>query len=141
MRVIAGLRYFAYTGPVLLHSQSLMRLVGFNGREVKAGTCRRGVQDTDDDRDTARGPVCPEFIAGFMLRIAAGPLEKLFNGCIGLLAKNNFYPKKIEALLDASEIESTEQCRGRGMVIKEKPLNFADVGDALKKCWKQCSVS
>nr|MBF0223295.1 hypothetical protein [Desulfobulbaceae bacterium] len=43
MRIIAGLRFFWHIDPVILHSQSLMRLVGFNGREVREGTCARGV--------------------------------------------------------------------------------------------------
>ena len=42
MRIVAGLRFFWHIDPVILHSQSLMRLVGFNGRQVREGTCARG---------------------------------------------------------------------------------------------------
>jgi hypothetical protein len=41
MRIVAGLQFFWHTEPVILRSQALMRLVGFNGREIKEGTCNR----------------------------------------------------------------------------------------------------
>jgi hypothetical protein len=47
-------------------------------------------------------------------------LEKFFNGVIRILAAKSFFPKKIHALLDASEIESTERCEECGCATKEK---------------------
>jgi len=46
--------------------------------------------------------------------------NQLFNRVIAILAAHSFFPKKVNALLDASEIESTEQCGGCGRVKKEK---------------------
>lgn len=129
MRIVAGLKFFWHIDPVILHSQSLMRLVGFNGRQVREGTCNRGKKkssvDSDDEQNDQkttkiRGPVCPDFISSYITTIAASVLEKLFNQVIAILAKHNFFPKKVRALLDASEIESTEQCPGCGKVKKEK---------------------
>ena len=128
MRIVAGLRFFWHIDPVILHSQSLMRLVGFNGRQVKEGTCNRGKKKTFSESDKPngkqptkiRGPVCPDFIADFIAAIAAHSLENLFNRVIAILAAHSFFPKKVHALLDASEIESTEQCEGCGRVKKEK---------------------
>ena len=56
-----------------------------------------------------------------MASIVAPTLEKMFNRGISILAAHKFFPKKIHALLDASEIESTEKCKGCGKVTKEKP--------------------
>lgn len=142
MRIIAGLQFFWHIDPVILHSQSLMRLVGFNGREVRDGTCGRGVDKKSDGSVPSteepepifvgdagknskqptkiRGPVCPDFIADCVCAILGKALEKLFNQTITILAKHKFFPKKIHALLDASEIESTEKCLGCGKVSKEK---------------------
>jgi hypothetical protein len=39
---------------------------------------------------------------------------------VAILAARSFFPKKIHALLDSSEIQSTELCKGCGMVTKEK---------------------
>ena len=62
MRIVAGLKFFYHAGPVLLQSQSLMRLVGFNGHEVKQGVNRRSLDksktDWEDKKNTGiRGPV------------------------------------------------------------------------------------
>jgi len=127
MRIVAGLKFFWHIDSVILHSQPLMRLVGFNGRAVREGTCNRGKKKSPSDCELndqqptrIRGPVCPEFIASSLTTIAASALEKLLNGVIAILAANNFFPKKVRAVLDASEIQSTEQCQGCGKVKKEK---------------------
>jgi len=138
MRIIAGLNFFHHIGPVLLQSQSLMHLVGFNGREVKKGVNRRSLDksstDWEDKNDTkVRGPVCPEFIASFIVAIASKTLEKVFNKVISILASHSFFPRKIKALLDASDLESTEQCKGRGKVTKEKGPELRRRRDRIKK--------
>ncbi len=56
-----------------------------------------------------------------MASIVAPTLEKMFNSGISILAASNFFPKIVHALLDASEIESTEKCKGCGKVTKQKP--------------------
>ena len=133
MRIVAGLKFFYHIDPVILHSQSLMRLVGFNGRDIREGTCQRGKKKEDSaDQSTPeepdknesgskiRGPVCPAFISSCIAAIAAGTLEKMFNKVISILAARKFFPKNINASLDASEIQSTEKCSGCGKVSKEK---------------------
>jgi hypothetical protein len=122
MRVVAGLAFFWHIHPVLLRSQPLMRLLGFNGREIREGTSGRGKKpDEDEDGSPIRGPICPDSIATYVQGIAAHALEGLFNGVVTILAARGFFPKQIHALLDTSEIQSTEQCEGCGMVVKEKP--------------------
>jgi len=138
MRIVAGLKFFYHTGPVLLQSQSLMRVVGFNGHEVKQGVNRRSLDksktDWGDKNNTAiRGPVCPEFIASFIVAISSKTLERVFNKIISILAANSFFPRKIKALLDASDLESTEQCEGRGKVTKEKAPELRRRRGRIKK--------
>ena len=131
MRVVAGLSFFWHVHPVLLRSQPLMRLVGFNGREIREGTSNRGKKKTayeepngtDEKRQPTaiRGPICPDSIAAFIQAIGTHALERLFNGVVRILAEHSFFAKRIHALLDASDIESTQQCEGCGKVTKEKP--------------------
>jgi len=130
MRIVAGLAFFWHIDPVILCSQPLMRLVGFNGRQIREGTSGRGnksavAQTAEDSEETLqpseiRGPYCPDSIASYVQAIAASALERLFNGVVSLLAARSFFPKNIKALLDASEIQSTELCEGCGRVTKEK---------------------
>ncbi|MFQ5518472.1 MAG: transposase [Mariprofundus sp.] len=126
MRIVCGLRFFSHT-KILLQSQSLMQLAGFNGRKVRYGSTQRGVRKKEasdaeeaESGDRIRGPIDVGSIASWIERISASRLERFFNSVISILAKNRFFPKKIHAVLDASEIESTEQCIGRGKVKKEK---------------------
>lgn len=140
MRIVAGLAFYWHIEPVVLHSQALMRLVGFNGREIMEGTSLRGrkkpaaetspeAADGPDRPDGCgqsdpgtpiRGPVCADSIASWIQAIAASALEKLFNTVVAVLAARSFFPKRVHATLDSSEIESTQRCEGRGMVTKEK---------------------
>jgi hypothetical protein len=124
MRIVAGLAFFWHIDPAILCSQPLMRLVGFNGRQIREGTSGRGnksaVAQTGEDSgemlssSEIRGPYCPDSIASCVQAIAASALERLFNGVVSLLAARPFFPKKIKALLDASEIQSIELCEGCG---------------------------
>lgn len=130
MRIVSGLRFYWHTEPVLLQSQPLMHLVGFNGRQILEGTTRRGLPTTaaEEKKSTGpepqpaevRGPIDAESIATRIEAITLRALEKLFNQVVGLLAAACFFPKHVHALLDASEIESTEKCIGCGKVSKEK---------------------
>lgn len=138
IRIVAGLKFFYHIGPVLLQSQSIMHIVGFNGRQIKQGVNRRSLDksptDWEDKNSTdIRGPVCPEFIASFIVAIAGKTLERIFNKIISILAANSFFPRKIKALLDASDIESTERCKGRGKVTKEKGPELRRRKGGIKK--------
>jgi len=115
-----------------------MRLAGLNGREIKEGVNRRSLDKSatdweDNKNDSFRGPVCPEFIASFIVAIAGNTLERVFNKIISLLAANSFFPRKIKVLLDASDLESTERCEGRGKVTKEKAPELRRRGGRVKK--------
>ena len=178
MRIVSGAPHFWNIESVLLHSQPLMHLVGFNAREIREGTSERGLHNppkgkdqtstpdnvsppasvppptpptttpppalaaataaatpaadadvpdavptapaTTGNDDKIRGPVCPQFISSFISNILASALEKFFNTVISILASNSFFPKRVHALMDASEIQSTERCLGCGKVSKEK---------------------
>lgn len=150
VRIVSGLPFFWHIQSVILRSQSLMRLVGFNGRQVREGTTLRGrgkpkngtktaeakesdeaakaeeeekaFSETQDktDRVPIRGPMCPQSIGKYVSAIAAKALECFFNKVIRILSARSFFPKRVHALLDASEIQTTEKCEGCGKVTKEK---------------------
>lgn len=139
MRIVAGLQFFWHMDSVILRSQSLMRLVGFNGRDIKEGTCNRGKKKTDLDEKQPvpiRGPVSCDFVRDTLACIVAPTLEKMFNCGIKILAANKFFPKTIHALLDASVIESTQKCKGCGKVSKEKPPELRLRKGRIRKVWE-----
>jgi len=124
MRIVSGVSYFWHIEPALLMSQP----VGFNGREIRQGTSLRGLSKAEKQARAAepeesgkiRGPICHDSIAACIVSITSSALEVFFNGVISILAANSFFSKRIHASLDASEIQSTEQCEGCGKVSKEK---------------------
>ncbi|HEX9910946.1 MAG TPA: transposase, partial [Desulfatiglandales bacterium] len=128
MRIVAGLAFFWHVAPVILRSQPLMRIVGFNGTQTRDGTSRRGktrsvpsdTTGTEADTPEIRGPICPDSIATYIQAVSSHALERLFNRVVSILAAHSFFPKHIHALLDSSEIQSTELCEGCGKVTKEK---------------------
>jgi len=126
MRIVAGLAFFRHIHPVLLRSQPLMRIVGFNGTQIRDGTSQRGKKRScapppnQNSEHNIRGPLCPDSIAAYIQAISAHALERFFNRVISILAAKSFFPKHIDALLDSSEIQSTELCEGCGKVSKEK---------------------
>lgn len=150
MRIVAGLAFFWHIEPVILQSQALMRLIGFNGREILDGTSKRGRKKTDLDATSQenttdgetvgseiRGPLCADSIATYIAAISVGALEKLFNGVISLLAAHGFFPKMVHGTMDASEIQSTELCEGCGMVKKEKGPELRLRKGRIKKVWER----
>jgi hypothetical protein len=150
MRIVAGLAFFWHIEPVILQSQALMRLIGFNGREILDGTSKRGKKKSDvgatpqentTENETVgseiRGPLCADSIATYIAAISLGALEKLFNGVISLLAAKGFFPKMVHGTMDASEIQSTELCEGCGMVKKEKGPELRLRKGRIKKVWER----
>jgi len=103
-----------------------MRIVGFNGTQIRDGTSQRGKKKScapppnQNSEHNIRGPLCPDSIAAYMQAISAHALERFFNRVISILDAKSFFPKHIDALLDSSGIQSTELCEGCGKVSKEK---------------------
>jgi len=128
MRIVSGLAFFQHVEAILLKSQALMHIVGFNGREIRKGTTQRGLSEADKqpedlgaiDLGKIRGPIGLDSIGTYIEWITASRLEVFFNSVISILAKNGFFPKYIHALMDASQIETTEQCKDCGKVRKDK---------------------
>ena len=110
--------------------------------EITPSIClkKEPVLDDDEQNDKKpviiRGPVCPSFVAAFIASVTASALEVLFNRVIVILAANSFFPKKIDVLLDASEIQSTEQCEGCGKVKKEKALQIRSRKGRIRKVYE-----
>lgn len=88
-------QFFWHTESVILRSQALMRLVGFNGRQVKEGTCNRSKQKASSGEKEPipiRGPISCDVIKNTMALIVAPTLEKMFNTGISIIAAHKFFP-------------------------------------------------
>jgi hypothetical protein len=113
LKVLAGLDSMnQVTGYLLSHPELLYR-VGFTAREVKAGFCRRG-------KGNRQGPLHKDTLADFMGRLTELESMQVFQGAVSTLAKAGFYRSKRVWVLDATDLESTDRCRGAGRRTKQK---------------------
>ncbi len=104
--------------PALLFSdEALMRLVGFNARQVRDGVCQRGTAKRQGERTT--GPICPDTLAKNMVKLNLRDLEVLFNGAIRALAKTGIFGAKGTGIADGTDLETTERSTGCGQVTRK----------------------
>ena len=106
MRCVGGVQSMLATHDVLLTDEALMALVGFNAIQVQHGTTERGVSRRKKSVGI-RGAVSYEVVADNIVKLGPAKLEKMFNGLITCLAKQNVFPKSIDCVLDATDDEAT----------------------------------
>ncbi len=106
MRCVGGVQSMIAMHDLILTDEALMAAVGFNADQVKHGANRRG-EDRRKEPVEIRGALSYETIADNLVTIELAKLEKLFNAAICALAAQGLFPKKIDALLDATDDEAT----------------------------------
>lgn len=106
MRCVGGVQSMLATHDLLLTDEALMALVGFNAHQVQHGASRRGVSERTEPVEI-RGAFSYETVADNLVRIQLAKLVALFNGVVRALAAQGVFPKKIDAVLDATDDEAT----------------------------------
>ena len=106
MRCVGGVQSMLGTQDVLLTDESLMALLGFNATQVRQGSTRRG-QSRRQKPVEIRGAFSYETVADNIVKLTVVQLEALLNGAIQCLARQGVFPKKIDAVLDATDNEAT----------------------------------
>lgn len=106
MRCVGGVQSMLATRDVLLTDEALMALVGFNAHQVQHGANGRGASQRTEPVEV-RGAFSHETIADALVTISADKLAALLNGAIRALATRGLFPKRIDAVLDATDDEAT----------------------------------
>ncbi len=107
--------------PTLLFSdEALMRLVGFNTQQVRRRVCQRGAAQRQGPR--TRGPICPDALADHLVKLNVRDLEALFNGVIRALATARVFAVNVTSIVDATDLETTEQYAGCGQVTRKRKI-------------------
>lgn len=106
MRCVGGVQSMLATHDLLLTDEALMSLVGFNARQVQHGANQRGVSERTEPVEI-RGAFSYETIADNLVQIRLTKLAALLNGVVRALAAQGVFPKKIDAVLDATDDEAT----------------------------------
>jgi hypothetical protein len=107
--------------PALLFSdEALMQLVGFNAQPVRQGVCQRGARMRQGERTA--GPICPDTLARNIVKLNLGQLEALFNGAIRALVQAGLFGKKVTAIVDATDLETTARYEGCGQATRKRKI-------------------
>ena len=62
-------------------------------------------------------------LANFIERISPQEVETFFNNVVNALARFGVFPKELTAIMDGSDLETTEQYEGCGRVRRDKEVN------------------
>jgi hypothetical protein len=106
--------------PLLFSDEALMRLVGFNARQVRQGVCQRGAAQRQRPRTT--GPICPDTLADNIVQLNVRDLAALFNGVIRALARAGVLAAQLTGIVDATDLETTAQYEGCGQVTRKRKI-------------------
>jgi len=106
MRCVGGVQSMLATRQVLLTDEALMGVLGFNAAQVQQGSNDRGLSRQKKPVEI-RGAFSFETVADNIVKIGPDRLAALFNGAIQCLAKQGLFPKRINAVLDATDDEAT----------------------------------
>jgi len=106
MRCVGGVASMLATRDVLLTDEALMGVVGFNAAQVRDGSNERGLSRRTRPVEI-RGPFSYETVADNIVGVPKEQLVALLNGVIRCLAKQGVFPKRIDAVLDATDDEAT----------------------------------
>jgi hypothetical protein len=122
MKAVGSIPRMDPVHDLILTDELLMGLCGFNGYQVRNGTCQRGVARRKPPAPEIRGAICVDTLADQVTKIAPEPMEELFNGFVRCLAQQSLFPKYIHAVCDATDYETTERYEGRGVVLRKRKV-------------------
>jgi hypothetical protein len=106
MRCVGGVQSMLAMHDILLTDEALMALVGFNAIAVRDGNNARGKSRRPRPTEI-RGALSYETVADNIVKIGPQALCEMFNGAIACLARRGVFPKKVDAVLDATDDEAT----------------------------------
>jgi len=122
MRIIGSIPKMEQLHELLLTDELLMGICGFNGYQVRNGSCARGIRLRTTPLPEIRGAICVDTLANQIVKITPRTIENFFNRAIRQLAHSNIFPKYIHAACDATDFETTKQFKGCGAVARERKV-------------------
>lgn len=109
MRIILGIPSIPQTEGLILTDPALMTLFGLAGF-VQQGVTRRGVSRAHSLPEV-RGAFSGEVMVDTLVKVSLTSLARTFNAVIGIVAQGGFFPKKVHAVVDCTDMETTPKYR------------------------------
>lgn len=118
LKILFGVESMHSLPELLFCNEGAMQLVGFNAEQISNGVCNRG--NKKRKHKEKQGPICDDALSRNIVKIPLNVIEKLFNGVVKLLAKKGIFPKRMSAIIDPTDIRTTEKYEGCGTVTRTK---------------------
>jgi len=118
LKTLFGIHSMNALPELLFSDEAVMRLVGFNARQVQQGVCQRGAAKRGGSRE--EGPICPDTLANNIVKLKVEALEQFMNQVVQALAKAGVLGKKVTGILDGTDLETTQKYAGCGQVTRQK---------------------
>ena len=109
MRIVLGIPSIPQTEGLVLTDPALMVLFGL-AAFVQQGLTRRGLSRARTLPEI-RGAFSGEVMVDTLVKVSLTSLARAFNTVIGILAQAGFFPKKVHAVADCTDFETTPKYR------------------------------
>ncbi len=134
LKVLVGGQSMNELPKVLFSDVAVMKLVGFNARQVQEGLTRRG--DDKRTRKKKQGPVSPQCLADNISKLRAEQMEALFNAMVQRLVAQGMMDGERIVALDGSKLPTTQQYEGCGKLKQTRQVKVKGQKEpALEEYW------
>ena len=106
VKILMGISSMNQVPQLLFGDVGLLMMLGYTAEQIENGHCKRG-------KGKRNRPLYKDTLADALDRFSPKELEGILNGGVKLLAKLGFI-KDTTFLLDATDLLTTEKCKGAG---------------------------
>ena len=126
MKILMGISSMNQVPQLLFGDIGLLMMLGYTAEQIENGHCKRG-------KGKKKGPIHKDTLGDALDRFSPEEMEGILNGGVKLLAKKGFIKDKIY-LMDATDLATTEKCKGAGRrtVIKKVLTRQKEIVEVLE---------
>lgn len=111
VKILLGISSMNKIPSLLFREIALLQMIGFTATQIKNGSCRRGKGKSV--------PINKNTLARMLPRLTQSEVNEILDRTVQALAKKKFI-RGSTLILDATDIETTEKCAGRGIKTVKK---------------------
>ena len=104
MKILLGISSMNKIPALLFREIALLRMIGFTATQIKNGSCKRGKGKSI--------PINKNTLSRMLSRLTVSEVNDILDETVKALAKKGFICGS-KFILDATDIETTERCKGR----------------------------
>jgi len=128
LKILFGISSMNGLPDLLFSDVDAMKLLGFNGYQIKNGSTNRG--DHARKHKKKQGPISSQALAENICKLSEDSVVKLFNLTIQKLVAKGFIGKGgrryVTLTGDTTDLETTQKWEGAGRVVREKRIKRKD---------------